>query len=109
MKRGARERRDVPTHTDPKGKFFTAVVHKRAVAAKIQTPTHLIEGNLHVHPDDRVSDELNREEPFLAVTDARLLGSDGREVDRTLFISINKKHIIWLAPADSSADEEPKS
>jgi hypothetical protein len=99
----------MPTYTDPKGKFFTAVVHKRPIAAKIQTPTHLIEGNLHVHPDDRVSDELNREEPFLAVTDARLLGSDGREVDRTAFISINKKHIIWLAPADSNADEEPKS
>jgi len=98
----------MPSYTDPKGKFFTAVVHKRAVAAKIQTPTHLIEGNLHVHPDDRVSDELNREEPFLAVTDARLLGSDGHEVDRTAFISINKNHIIWLAPADSSAGEEPK-
>jgi hypothetical protein len=96
----------MPTYMDPKGKFFTAVIHKRSVAAKIQTPTHLIEGRLHVHPDDRVSDELNREEPFLAVTDARLLSSDGREVDHSSFISINKKHIIWLAPADESAEEE---
>jgi hypothetical protein len=94
------------TYTDPKGKFFTAIIHKRAVAAKIQTPTHLIQGNVHVHPDDRVSDELNRDEPFLAVTDARLLASDGREVDRTPFISINKKHIIWLAPSESSAEGE---
>jgi hypothetical protein len=96
----------MPSYTDPKGKFFTAVVHKRTVAAKIQTPSHLIEGNLHVHPDDRVSDELNRDEPFLAVTDARLLGNDGREVDRIPFISINKRHIIWLAPSESSAEEE---
>jgi len=98
----------MPSYTDPKGKFFTAVVHKRAVAAKIQTPTHLIEGNLHVQPDDRVSDELNSDEPFLAVTDARVLGNDGREVDRTPFISINKKHIIWLAPSETSAEEETR-
>lgn len=98
----------MPTYTDPKGKFFTAVIHKRSVAARIQTPTHLIEGRLHVHPDDRVSDELNREEPFLAVTDARLLSSDGREVDRSAFLSINKQHIIWLAPAEESAPEDPK-
>jgi len=96
----------MPSYTDPKGKFFTAVVHKRAVAAKIQTPTHLIEGNLHVHPDDRVTDELNRDEPFLAVTDARLVANDGREVERIPFISINKKHIIWLAPSENSAEEE---
>jgi hypothetical protein len=42
------------------------------------------------------------------VTDARLLGSDGREVDHSPFISINKKHIIWLAPAEESTQEDPK-
>ncbi len=99
----------MPSYTDPKGKLFTAVIHKRAIAAKIQTPTHLIQGNVHVHPDDRVSDELNREEPFLAVTEARLLGGDGREVERVPFISINKKHIIWLAPSENSAEQEPTS
>ena len=98
----------MPSYTDPKGKLFTAVIHKRAIASKIQTPTHLIQGNVHVHPDDRVSDELNREEPFLAVTDAHLIGSDGRELDRMPFLSINKKHIIWLAPLESSAEEEPR-
>ena len=55
---------------DEKGKLFTNVVNKRSMAATLQTTTHLIRGFIHIRQDERVKDELDRDELFLAVTDA---------------------------------------
>ena len=45
-----------------KGKYFTDIISKVAVPAVIQTVMHRIEGSVHIRMDERVKDELDRNE-----------------------------------------------
>jgi len=45
---------------DEKGKIFTEVVTKLPVPIMMQTTTHRVLGNIHVRPDQRLKDELDR-------------------------------------------------
>ena len=62
---------------DEKGKIFTDVVSKTAIHATVQTTTHMLQGYIHVRRDQRIKDELDRDEDFLAVTDVSVLGANG--------------------------------
>lgn len=90
---------------DEKGKYFTDIISKVAVSAVIQTVTHRIEGFIHVRPADRVKDELNNPEPFLAVTNARVLAADGSLLYQTNFITVARAQIVWVIPGDDPAVE----
>lgn len=92
-------------HYNEKGKFFTDVISKEAVLAWIQTSTHMIKGYVHVRSGERVKDELDRDEPFLAVTDAVVINVLGEEIHSCDFISINRRQIIWLIPDDEKRVE----
>jgi uncharacterized protein DUF6812 len=83
---------------DEKGKIFTDIVSKVSLPAMIQTTTHLIRGYLHVRRDQRIKDELDSTESFLAVTDANVLGADGQSLYQTPFLAISRSHIIWVMP-----------
>jgi len=96
-------------HYDEKGKFYTEYVSKAAVNAIIQTSTQRIIGKIYVKPGDRVSDEINRSEQFLAVTDATVYGSDGEVLYRCDFISINREHVIWLIPEEPNRADDVES
>ena len=61
---------------DEKGKIFTDVVSKIAVYATIQTTTNMMRGRIHIRRDQRVKDELDQNESFLALTEVNVLGSD---------------------------------
>ena len=89
---------------DDKGKFFTNIVSKIPVFVLIQTTTHLIRGQIHIRPTERVKDELDQSEPFLAVTEASILDADGREARRTPFLAVQRSQIIWAMP-----DEDGRS
>ena len=65
---------------DDKGKFFTDVITKDAVPSIIQTLVSRIQGNMHVRINERVKDELNRGEQFLAVTNAKIFNLEGEKV-----------------------------
>jgi len=80
------------------GKVFTQVISKHPLRTIIQTIDGQIEGRVHVHPDHRLSDEMNLEDPFLAVTEARISRPEGSFT--ASFLAVNKKHIIWIIPAD---------
>jgi hypothetical protein len=86
------------THFDEKGKFFTPVITKEPIAVIIQTVTHRIVGNIHIRPEERIKDELDRPESFLAITDAKILDQNGQEINSAAFISVNRQHIIWVLP-----------
>jgi len=88
---------------EEKGKIFTQVVTKKPVNVTIQTSTHLIRGKVHIRPEDRVKDELNRKDMFIAVTDATVFSTDGQALYHSGFLSVNTGQIIWLIP-----DEEVK-
>jgi hypothetical protein len=80
------------------GKYFTEVVSKTSMQVIIQCLDTRIRGTIHLHPANRLSDEVNEEDKFLPVTDARLIKGD--EELETGFISVNKAHILWIVPVE---------
>jgi hypothetical protein len=91
---------------DEKGKIFTDIVSKVAVPATIQTTTHLIRGHVHVRRDQRIKDELDVNESFLALTDVSVLGSEGQTLFQTPFLAVQRSHIIWVMPEQSQGEEK---
>jgi len=89
---------------DEKGKIFTDVVSKVAIPAVVQTTQHLIRGNVHVRNDERLKDELDRDELFLAMTDASMFGPDGQEVHKSRFVAVRRAQIVWVMPARGSQE-----
>jgi hypothetical protein len=89
-----------------KGKFFTDWVQTSAVPATIQTSSQQIRGNIHVREGERLKDELDRDEAFLAVTDATVIGNDGRPLFECPFMAVNRSHVVWVRPepAQPAAD-----
>ena len=90
---------------DDKGKFFTDVISKNPVSALVQTTTHLIEGTIHVRKDERVKDELGRTENFLALTDARIIDTDGNTLYENNFIAVHRGQIVWVLPKEDDIVE----
>jgi hypothetical protein len=90
---------------DEKGKIFTDIVSKIAVPATIQTTTHLIRGHLHVRRDQRIKDELDLTENFLAMTDVSVLGPDGQTLFQAPFLAVRRSHIVWVIPEQSQNRE----
>lgn len=87
---------------DEKGKFFTEVVSKVAIPAVVQTTQHLIRGNVHVRHDERLKDELDRDELFLAITEASIHAVDGQVLHRSRFLAVRRAQIVWVMPAQET-------
>jgi hypothetical protein len=91
---------------DEKGKIFTDIVSKIAVYATIQTTTHMLRGRIHVRRDQRIIDELDLDENFLAVTDVSVLGSDGQTLFQAPFLAVRRAHIVWVIPEPKNAEDK---
>ncbi len=87
---------------DDKGKFFTDVITKDAVPSIIQTLVSRIQGNIHVRLNERVKDELNHGEQFLAVTEVDIYDLQGQKVRNAEFMLINRDHVIWIIPDEEN-------
>lgn len=90
---------------DEKGKFFTKVVSKLPIPVILQTHENRIEGLLYVSPEDRIKDELNKPEDFIALTDVTIFHLDGSELYRCGFITLNRAAIVWLTPEAEVTDK----
>jgi uncharacterized protein DUF6812 len=90
---------------DEKGKFFTDIVPKIPVHAVVQTTGQLVRGMVHVREGERLKDELDRDELFLAVTDASVTGPEGQTLFQAPFIAVRRSQIVWVFPDQ----EEPKA
>lgn len=86
---------------DDKGKIYTEVITKTAISALVQTTTHLIQGKVHVRRDDRLIDELDRDKPFLAITEASIIGSGGETLREVPFIAVSRSQIVWISPDEA--------
>ena len=95
------------TQFDDKGKIFTQVISKKPVTVIIQTDRHTIRGTIHVRPTERVIDELNHTQLFMAVTDVTVMDESGKILYESNFLTLNTSHITWIIPADEVT--EPKS
>ncbi|MGE5377422.1 MAG: hypothetical protein ACM3XO_20380 [Bacteroidota bacterium] len=90
---------------DDKGKRFTDIVTKRPVYATLQTTRHLMRGYIHVRRDQRIKDELDLDDRFIAVTDVSILGEDGQVLYQAPFLAINRAQIIWVLPEQKQNGE----
>ena len=90
---------------DEKGKRFTDIVTKRAVYATVQTTTHLMRGHIHVRRDQRIKDELDLDEKFLAITEVQVLSADGQVLFQAPFLAIHRDHIVWVVPEQQKSEE----
>ena len=89
---------------DEKGKIFTDIVTKVAIPATVQTTTHLIHGQVHVRRDQRIKDELDLDEGFLALTDVRVLGPDGQTLFQAPFLAVRRSQIVWVLPEQNQSE-----
>jgi len=94
---------------DEKGKIFTDIVSKVAIPATIQTTTHLIRGHLHVRRDQRIKDELDLNENFLAMTEVTVMGPDGQTLFQAPFLALRRSHIVWVLPEQDQRREKSSS
>jgi hypothetical protein len=90
---------DMTIEYDEKGKIFTDIVSKVAIPSVVQTTQHLVRGNIHVHRDERLKDELDRDELFLAMTDVSVVGNDGQVLHESRFLAVRRAQIVWVMPA----------
>ena len=91
---------------DEKGKVFTDIISKVAIQATIQTTTHIMRGRVHVRRDQRIKDELDLNEHFLALTDVSVLGPDGQTLFQAPFLAVQRAHIIWVIPEQYQGEEK---
>ena len=52
--------------------------------------------------DERVKDELNRNEQFLAITNADIYNLQGQKIYDAAFMLINRDHVIWVVPDEEN-------
>lgn len=90
---------------DEKGKLFTEVISKRPVYATIQTTTHLMRGHIHVRRDQRIKDELDLDEKFIAMTEVNVMAPDGSVLFQAPFLAVSREHIIWVLPEQNRNEE----
>ena len=83
---------------DDKGKFYTDMIKKDSVPATIMTVTHKVTGIIHVRPDQRIKDELDIDEKFLAITDATVFSLKGEVIAHSGFIAVQRNQIVWVIP-----------
>jgi hypothetical protein len=93
---------------DEKGKFYTDIISKVAVPVTMQTTAQLIKGFVHVRHGERIKDELDRDEFFLAVTNARIIELDSESVIEAPFLAVRRAQIVWIMPdEDASRKDAP--
>lgn len=90
---------------DEKGKLFTEFISKDKILSHIQTVTDHIRGCVHVRKGERLSDEINKANLFLAVTNAEIYNLEGEILYTSDFLAINREHIVWLMPIEEPQDK----
>ncbi|HTP00642.1 MAG TPA: hypothetical protein VMJ64_04655 [Anaerolineales bacterium] len=83
---------------DEKGKIYTDLVPKLAIHAIVQTTTQQVRGNVHVRAGERLKDELDRDELFLAMTEVSVLAPDGELQFQAPFLAVRRAQIVWVFP-----------
>jgi hypothetical protein len=91
---------------DDKGKFYTAIVKKMPVPVVIQTAAHLVRGLVHVRDGERLKNELERAEMFLAVTNAVIYSADEKVLFTAPFMALQRAQIIWIMPVDEESQKD---
>lgn len=88
---------------DQKGKYYTTHVSKRATHVLACVQGVLISGTMHLTLDNRVKDELNSGERFIAITQAQVRElHSGQVLYENDIVILNKDQITWLLPTEET-------
>lgn len=94
------------TRIDHKGKYFTDRINKQRVSVVARTADEFIHGVACLKPDNRLKDELNGEEVFLAIVDAEVRdNSDKCVLYRAPTVLLNRKMVAWVVPVADDSNE----
>ena len=91
---------------DENGKFYTDIVKKLPMSVVIQTVTHLVRGSVHVRQGERLKNELEQDEKFLAVTNAVVYNADDKVLFTVPFMAIQRAQIIWIMPVEKETQKD---
>ena len=94
---------------DEKGKYYTDIISKVAVPVTMQTTHQLIKGFVHVRRGERIKDELDRDELFLAVTSASLLDANSQVQFKAPFLAVRRAQIVWIMPDEEAVRKDEES
>jgi len=95
---------------DPKGKIFTTHITKRNQAVTVCIGDLIIQGVVHLTPDNRLKDELNSTEKFIAITHAQVFQMGGEKpMYETPTLIVNKEQINWVLPKESPDPSDESS
>jgi hypothetical protein len=87
---------------DEKGKIYTSHVNKRTARVVVATRTNVVHGTMHLLLDNRLKDELNNDERFMALTVAEVFDNTGKSrLYEASAILLNKEQIVWVLPQDN--------
>jgi hypothetical protein len=88
---------------DDKGKFFTAHVSKLRLPITACIGNWIVEGTIHLKSDNRLKDELNDGETFVAITQARVWeAGSGKLVYEPEVLIVHKNEIVWIFPRETT-------
>lgn len=93
---------------DEKGKFYTEVITKDIVLSLIQMQDYRIKGYVHICKGERLSDEINKDKSFLAVTNVEIYSQNGELIFTNDFVAVNLNQIIWVMPIEESHEKSDK-
>ncbi len=86
---------------DEKGKVYTQHINKLPVLVIARIEDALIHGTVHLTPGNRLKDELNSDETFIAITQVRASHAEShRPLFETEAIIVNKQRIMWMYPSE---------
>ena len=69
------------------------------------TSHHRIKGNISLYSNARLTDYIVEAKPFIAVTDAEVMGINSKLVFTASFLNVQKDHIEIIVPAEMIVDK----
>ncbi len=91
---------------EDKGKIFTDVIQKKPVEVIIHTRDQRITGTIHIRPQERLIDEMQKTELFIAVTNASIHDLNGELILETKFMVVHRDQISWIVPINELVSAE---
>ncbi|MBI5304283.1 MAG: hypothetical protein HY868_19275 [Chloroflexi bacterium] len=99
----------MPLEVDDKGKYFTERISKRGLLVTLSIRGTRAQGTMYLSRDNRLKDEWNNAERFVALTDAKIWSADGaRLIRETGLLIVNKDQVDWICPDEPESESKDK-
>ena len=92
---------------DSKGKYYTKLVSTQQLRVRLRLLSgELVEGDIHIRPERRLSDELNESATAtLSFTNACVMLPDGGSFD-SAYLAVPRHALSWVVPMEAIGQDE---